>query len=464
MPRDRSNESHLPRSSAPLRLALATCLAMGATQGVLAQTYVFNSVVYPGAVNTDVRGLNNAGDIAGVAVVPDPAGGFRRFGFIYSSTDGQYRELPFTQDAGGVWHLPLAQAINDAGEIAGVAPGADGSRVGFLLTAAGFRFFSYPTRAVTEARGINNQGIVTGIASGSKDGGPAEQVGFLYDPASGQFTEVSEPFSDVIAHGINTAGQVVGNINAWAFVRDPASGALDFFQVDALRTRARGINDNGQVAGFVLSGADVLTFVGTAAGYQTMQFKSADGALAYTTFGEALNNNGVISGLYVDAANVTRGFIATPAFLPTGMTSGGSYTFTVQVGANTPVWVDPPVSLGFEYETGVGNPAFATVRLPIGIGDNQFTLVVGGKQFALPAGQLFDFRTHGFPNGVARFRVTDIEESAGLDPANPQAFPTELTFTASGLFTGSMTALCLNHPLPANATQAMRRALTGCRY
>jgi hypothetical protein len=438
---------------------------MGATQDVRAQTYVFNSVVYPGAVNTNVWGLNNAGDIAGTAVVPDPAGGFRRFGFIYSSTDGQYRELPLAQDAGGVWRLPLAQALNDAGEIAGVAPGADGSRVGFLLTQAGFQFFSYPTRAITEARGVNDDGIVTGFASGSKDGGPADQVGFLYDPASGLFTEISDPaYSFVVANGIDTAGQVVGNMEAWSFVRDPTSGALDFFQVDALPTRARGVNDNGQIAGFVLSGADVLTFVSSPSGHETMQFKSADGTLAYVTYGEALNNNGVISGFYVDAANVNRGFIATPASLPTGMTAGGSYTFAVQVGANTPVFIDPPVSLGFEYDTGVGNPAFATVRLPIGIGDNQFTLVVGGKLFPLPAGQLFDFRTHGFPNGVARFRVTDIEESAGLDPANPQAFPTELTFTASGTFTGSMTALCLNHPLPANATQAMRRALTGCRY
>ena len=34
-----------------------------------------------------------------------------------------------------------------------------------------------------------------------------------------------------------------------------------------------------------------------------------------------------------------------------------------------------------------------------------------------------------------------IEVSAGLDPANPEAFPTELTFVAAGTFTGTMKPL-----------------------
>ena len=36
-----------------------------------------------------------------------------------------------------------------------------------------------------------------------------------------------------------------------------------------------------------------------------------------------------------------------------------------------------------------------------------------------------------------KFRVDCIEVDALLDPANPQAFPTELTFMEAGRFTGT---------------------------
>src|SRR3546814_9190752 len=79
--------------------------------------------------------------------------------------------------------------------------------------------------------------------------------------------------------------------------------------------------------------------------------------------------------------------------LPVGTTASGAYVFSVYVVANTPIFIDPEVALGYDYRTGHGDPNFVTVRLPIGIGDNQYVLTVGGHSYPLAAGELFDFRT-----------------------------------------------------------------------
>ncbi|HSN21655.1 MAG TPA: hypothetical protein VLS49_13315, partial [Usitatibacter sp.] len=140
---------------------------------------------------------------------------------------------------------------------------------------------------------------------------------------------------------------------------------------------------------------------------------------------------------WMDAAGKSHGFIGTPAAMPTGTTSGGAYVFGVDVVPNVSIFIDPPVAMGYDYAIGEGDPRIATVQLPIGVGDSAYLLKVGGRKFVVTGGEWFDLRTHGFPHGVAQFRVGCIETGAALDPANPQAFPTGLTFVAAGRFTGT---------------------------
>src|SRR5213078_618629 len=115
-------------------------------------------------------------------------------------------------------------------------------------------------------------------------------------------------------------------------------------------------------------------------------------------------------------------------------------TFFVSVIPNVMIFIDPTVSLGFDYEIGTSDPKFASVQLPIGIGDSLYTLIVHGQAFAL----------------------ADSEASAGLDPSNAAAFPTGLTFTAAGTFTGTMTPLCRSTPLPDHAKSPVGRGLSPC--
>jgi hypothetical protein len=127
--------------------------------------------------------------------------------------------------------------------------------------------------------------------------------------------------------------------------------------------------------------------------------------------------------------------IVTPGPIPV-------YFFNTTVVGGQTLSFDPPVAIGYDYAIGTGNPNFASVTLPTGIGDNMFDLYLfNGTDFFikthLAGGNTFTFD----PGGVDRFRILGIEPSAGLDPQNPTAFITGLTFVGSGEFTGTMTPI-----------------------
>lgn len=103
-------------------------------------------------------------------------------------------------------------------------------------------------------------------------------------------------------------------------------------------------------------------------------------------------------------------------------------------------FIDPFVAIGYDYAIGVGDPNFASVLLPTGIGDNLFDLFLwDGSAYVdsgidLTGGAQFFFGAAG----VSRFSVRGIEVAAGLNPDNVAAFITGLTFAANGNFTGTM--------------------------
>jgi hypothetical protein len=126
--------------------------------------------------------------------------------------------------------------------------------------------------------------------------------------------------------------------------------------------------------------------------------------------------------------------------LPT-VDESGVYNFNVaEVGPSSITFIDPFVAVGYDYAVGAGDPNFASVLLPEA-GDNQFTLQYtdagGAQSVALAAGTQYFFAA----GGVSNFRVSGIETSAMLDPADATAFITGLTFTAAGSFTGTMTPI-----------------------
>ncbi len=132
----------------------------------------------------------------------------------------------------------------------------------------------------------------------------------------------------------------------------------------------------------------------------------------------------------------------------------GVYNFSVtNVGPNSVTFIDPFVAVGYDYAIGAGDPNFASVMLPTGIGDNLFDLFLwDGSAFVdsgidLLGGTQFFFSAAG----VDRFSIRGIETSAGLDPGNGSAFVTGLTFVRAGSFTGTMTPLVVEITVPEPA-------------
>lgn len=111
------------------------------------------------------------------------------------------------------------------------------------------------------------------------------------------------------------------------------------------------------------------------------------------------------------------------------------------------IFIDPDVAVGYDYLVNSG-PNIASVLLPDGIGDNLYDLWLFNNGLGdyedtgidLMGGQLFNFSS----GGVDRFRILGIETEAMLDPTDPTAFVTGLTFVDTGSVSMQMTPITEN--------------------
>src|SRR5882672_9485215 len=431
--------------------------------------YVANQIDYIDPSNGSVANftllwsINNRGNALGTASFD---GGVTLFSFVYDPATGNYVRLPLPPWFDGITSDAGVVGINDAGVMTGSTFEPTGIR-GFTLKEGIFTFFSIPGWAETFARTIGNptaahpEGLVVGYVDDGVFDSLQSFAGFIYDPLTSAFATINTLDSFVtIVHGQNVLGQIVGNIfsdgsslarSRWGFLFTPTTGVdpmlggtINYFRVNGMRTAARGINDSGLIAAAVNDATGATrTYVGTSSGFQQINVPGSTGPACPflpSTFPEHINKAGQVAGQVTDTACNQHGFIATPASLPTGTTRSGAYTFSVDVAASAPIFISVPTTIAYDYALGEHDPRFASVRLPLGIG-NKYVLVVRHKAFAVNAGQLFDFRAHGFERGVKAFRVACVDPAARLDPVNSLAFPTELTFVEAGTFTGTQRPL-----------------------
>jgi hypothetical protein len=125
------------------------------------------------------------------------------------------------------------------------------------------------------------------------------------------------------------------------------------------------------------------------------------------------------------------------------------YGFNLTVVPGVTYYLDPEVAIGYIFETGAGDPNFASVLLPDLGNPNPYELYLwNGSSFVfeafLAAGTLFNFEN----GGVDRFEVLGIASGLGLDPLNSTAFITALTFAGAGNFTGTMKPVTITVPEP----------------
>jgi hypothetical protein len=308
-------------------LAVAAALLAGPI--VAHAQYEYQEIDYPGAPDTQVFGVDDRGRVVGNGH-PGPG----THPFVYSP-----KKETFTDVA------PLASysstrvfGTNNRGDMVGSVVSPDGlTTSGFIRDKDGnFTVFDHPSAvSFTQARGINNDRLVTGFRDDLEDRFAAEN-GFIYDSETGTFTDIV-PSLFTLAHGITSRGEVVGSA-VFFYADDPcppssvditvrygwlrtADGAVIYFDVNGRRTSARGISETGTIAGFV---SDIGTvgidnakgFVVDLDGSQCQSITIDDGDLlappeAEITVLQGIKKTGEVVGWYSDGSN-NHGFIATP--------------------------------------------------------------------------------------------------------------------------------------------------------
>lgn len=129
------------------------------------------------------------------------------------------------------------------------------------------------------------------------------------------------------------------------------------------------------------------------------------------------------------------------------------FTFDFEIGPGETIFIDPPVAIGYEY-TVQGGPNFASVLIPAALpgGDDTFDLIVDGITYTLTAGTAFDLTSLNLL-GFNAFTILGIEVAEGLDPNDPFAFVTGLTFVGGGSVQMTQTPITFdtgaNVPVPA---------------
>jgi probable HAF family extracellular repeat protein len=255
----------------------------------------FTTVDVPGAVISNVTGINSAGDMVGYYTATSNGPGT---GFLLTGGDFSFFSYPGADST-------LAFGINDSALVSGTAYTHEFTAAnGFLYDGANFVSVRAPGQSATFSRGINNAKTVVGAA-----GSLSFTDGF---ELSGQrFVDISPPGSYifVFATGINNLGQIVGTTDDQAFLYSGNKFKHIRLPWPNNVTTAMGINDDGFIVGsyekcfpcafygFVRHNGKYLSF-----GYP--------GAMETDAFG--ISNNGEIVGSYTFDQQTYHGFVTSP--------------------------------------------------------------------------------------------------------------------------------------------------------
>ncbi len=305
---------------------LLLIVAIGLLAGPIAAQadFIFELIDHPGAPDTQVWGINDHGDVVGNGLTDFPLfPNVAPLPFVFAAKKGT---LTGVAPMGGADTAVLG--ISDAGVLVGSVDDD-----AFIRDKNGnFTVFSHPGAvAFTQARAVNNKGLVTGVRN---TGVPFafSAAGFIYDPKSDTFTDLNPTSFFTIAHGINSKGEVVGSSN-FLPADDPCAGLMNpflrygwfratdgtvtYFEVNGSHTSPRGINDSGSIVGFFIDLNEQI-FKGfqvkldgspcqslTVAGGDVLEFPG------FELFPESINNSGDIAGIAEDGIN-SHGFIARP--------------------------------------------------------------------------------------------------------------------------------------------------------
>jgi len=289
-----------------IRLLVVVILLSSVTPAIA--QYIFTSIDDPTAQATSIRGINSHGEIVGAY----RKGPLRHALLI---KDGQFVPIDPTSILGT--NFSEAYTSNERGDVVGQYVGDDGYFHGFLLRKDVLTTLDFPGASDTYAFGINESGTVVGYWDILDSSGNTLII-HGYTWKNGNFTQVDFPGSgDTAVLGINARGDFVGQWDTGI----TATGAHGFvftqgryinFDVPfpgATVTQANAINSQGAIVGLYIDASGAIRgFLAEGAKFTAIDYP---GAASTRPWG--VNSSGQIVGNHFDTANShVRGFIAQP--------------------------------------------------------------------------------------------------------------------------------------------------------
>lgn len=216
--------------------------------------YEIQIVSPPGAVSTQVFGLNNAGIVTGVA-----DDGTSAVSFTFDIKSGTYATIANSDDFDALEISNSGVMVGDMGELCAIR-----DRMGNITT------FPPPSNApdsACQARGVNSMGKVSGFEIDST----GMFTGFIYDTRTATY-ETFLPAPINLAVGLDERGRLAGNVfrfpdevfpgspaGNYGYIRR-ADGGFKFIVIDVdigvISTRPRSITESGNIAGWYLDLSD----------------------------------------------------------------------------------------------------------------------------------------------------------------------------------------------------------------
>jgi len=221
----------------------------GLRHGWLSTTTSFQTIDYPGALETIPSQINDAGTIVGLYF--DAVG--VPHGFAIQSGQFSSIDYPGALDT-------AAFDVNLNGDIVGVYDAPDFTSHGFLLRSGSFSAIDFPFNRTTQATGINSAGKIVGYHSVQFGGAVYPYLGFLL--AGKKTSDVTFPgANEVLPFDINNTPDITG-----VFINTDQY-ADGFVTINGFPYEVYGqtfsINDKHDIVGSYSFGGNTYTMLGT---------------------------------------------------------------------------------------------------------------------------------------------------------------------------------------------------------
>jgi len=342
--------------------------------------------------------------------------------------------------------------INASGQVAAASTTPASDRV--VVTASPPGLAEFINLGNTSGPGFNVQTLNAGINGAgwisyvTQDSGTPEATPrvLLIDPEGNLFSvsdAATSAFSDYFQPrgGTLAPGVAINNFNRLSFAAQTAAGEDYLWIGDASGDPPRVVLDES----IQFTDGTQLSVIGVSNDVTNHGVSSLNdrGELVIIAFGTYQDADGTVLQSSAPAL-----FVARPA---TGLEPGdpvlpeaedvlpappGGWRFVIRfpfgVGlGGARIFYDPPVAVGYDYtidSNDVGS--FTSVLVPVALpgGDADFQVEANGATAPLTAGRAFDF-SDLTAEPVRSFRISEIDVPEGLDPEDPTAFVTGLTFS-----------------------------------